>query len=214
MSRSTLILDLDNTIYPESWGLMNVISNRMVQFVRMKFQGEEVELRGLIESYRSRYNSISIGFMNDNRADFDDFILYSHEIDLSPYASDASLGGLLALSGFRRKFIFSNAPRVHVVNVLKKFGLTDAFDGIVCIEDVGYRYKPSATAFDVFYAITKSDPFDSVFVDDCMCNIETARTQGNYTVHISEALEGGGQSDEMHGSLADFLLSRCRERKE
>ncbi|WP_080424439.1 HAD family hydrolase [Burkholderia ubonensis] len=214
MSRSTLILDLDNTIYPESWGLMDVISNRMVQFVRMKFQGEEVEVRRLIERYRSRFNSIAIGFLNDHRADFDDFLRYAHEIDLEPYASNSSLGDLLALSGFRRKFIFSNAPRVHVVNVLRKFGLTDAFDGIVCIEDVGYRYKPSATAFDAFYTITKSDPCDSVFVDDCMFNIETARAQGNHTVHISEALEAGGRSDEMHGSLAEYLLSRCKGRKE
>ncbi|WP_321856469.1 HAD-IA family hydrolase [Burkholderia cenocepacia] len=214
MSRSTLVLDLDNTIYPESWGLMDVISNRMVQFVRTRFQGDEVEVRGLIERYRSRFNSIAIGFMNDRRAEFDDFLRYSHEIDLSSYTPDASLGDLLELSGFRRKFIFSNAPRVHVVNVLRKFELTGAFDDIVCIEDVGYRYKPSAAAFDAFYAITKSDPCDSVFVDDCVRNIEAARTRGSHTVHVSEALDAGARSDEMHGSLAEYLLSRCKGRKE
>lgn len=205
--RNTLILDLDNTIYPKSWGVMESITERMIKFIHLKSKKENFNASVLIEGYRKSFNSIAMGFYKDFKSDFDDFLNYSHDLDLNSFILPGHLKHLLNSSNFDKKFIFSSAPRNHIYNILNKFELLDEMDGIISIEDVNYNYKPSKIAFEMFYKKTGVDPFNSVFIDDCRNNIEMAKTFGSYTVHISENQVLALQADEKHKTLLDYLLN-------
>lgn len=210
MTRENLILDLDNTLYPESWGLMQTISDRMVQFIYDKFSGSEHDASARIKHYRSSFNSLAVGVYQDFRSEFSDFLSYSHKIDLSPFTPPLQLKNLLDKSGFRRKFIFSNAPKSHVLNILEKFKISHEFEIIFSIEDTNYNYKPSKLAFELFYNAASIDPRNSVFVDDCADNIQMAKKFGCHTVLIHEHPKPASYSDERHSSIIDYFQSHIK----
>ncbi|CAN1353403.1 Uncharacterized protein C24B11.05, partial [Linum perenne] len=95
----------------------------------------------------------------------------------------------------QRKIIFTNADKAHVAEALKRLGLEDCFEGIICFEtlnppETGTRIlcKPSVEAFEAAIRIADVDPSKTIFFDDSTRNIASAKLAGLHTVIVGSSV--------------------------
>ncbi|KAF7804993.1 haloacid dehalogenase-like hydrolase [Senna tora] len=146
----------------------------------------------------------------------DEFHGYVHgRLPYHKLKPDPVLRNLLA-SIPQRKIIFTNADEAHVVKVLKRLGLEDCFEGIICFETLNpptqtgnnksrILCKPSLEAFEATIRIADVDPKKTIFFDDSVRNIASGKAAGLHTVIV-------GRSDLVGGS--DHALSSIHNMKE
>ncbi|KAM0061969.1 putative pyridoxal phosphatase [Helianthus debilis subsp. tardiflorus] len=104
-----------------------------------------------------------------------------------------------------RKVIFSNANEAHVAEVLGRLGLGDCFDDVICFESLNSKTqtantskcdnepvgllpksliacKPSENAFQQAFKMANINPHKTLFFDNSIHNIQTAKLTGLTTV--------------------------------
>ncbi|KAJ8898709.1 hypothetical protein K2173_004834 [Erythroxylum novogranatense] len=136
-----LLFDMDDTLYPLSSGLNLACRKNIEEFMldRLQFEKNEVP-RLCLELYREHGTTMAgFGYEFDN----DEFHAYP----------DPVLRNLL-LSMPQRKIIFTNADKVHAAEVLKRLGLEDCFEGIICFETL----NPSVQSVDYSDETAEREP--------------------------------------------------------
>ena len=211
-----LLIDLDNTIYPASSGLLSAIDRRMSRFMveKMGFPpGGVDEIRVL---YWKTYGTTLKGLRETVGVDEYEFLRFVHELEVSDHIfRDDKLKSLLHSLPYR-KFIYTNADEGHANRVLETLGVAGEFDGIFDVVSLGMCAKPDPESYErVAQKLQMLDgktpptcPAHSanpgkpsiVFFDDCEPYLKPAKDLGWATVHISEdegqgyAAEGGIES--------------------
>ncbi|KAJ0576275.1 putative pyridoxal phosphatase [Helianthus annuus] len=112
-----------------------------------------------------------------------------------------------------RKVIFSNANEAHVEEVLGRLGLGDCFDDVICFESLNSKTqtantskcdnepvgllpkspiacKPSENAFQQAFKMANINPHKTLFFDNSIHNIQTAKLTGLTTVGSSQRKNG------------------------
>ena len=118
----TLVIDLDNTIYPESSGLMQAISARINLFMQDIMGLNPAELNILRTQFKQNYGTTLQGLYDQYKIDKNEYLAFVHDIDISQHLSpDERLARVLEAYP-QKKVIFSNADRNHINKVLD-FGL-------------------------------------------------------------------------------------------
>ncbi|KDP42241.1 hypothetical protein JCGZ_02971 [Jatropha curcas] len=131
----TLLFDVDDTLYPLSTGFSKECTKNIQEYMVQNLGIEENKAYQLNqELYRSYGTSMAglkaIGYDFDN----DDYHSYVHgRLPYDNLKPDHVLRSLL-FSLPLRKVIFSNADKVHVAKTLRKLGLEDCFERIICFE--------------------------------------------------------------------------------
>jgi HAD superfamily hydrolase (TIGR01509 family) len=104
------------------------------------------------------------------------------ETDLRPMPGLAPLldalqarGDLLAVA--------TSGTRSHIDRSLARFGLTDYFDAVVCIDDVA-RGKPHPDLILEVLQRTGSDASDSIMLEDAPLGVEAAHRAGVFCVAV------------------------------
>ncbi|XP_052187167.1 phosphate metabolism protein 8 [Diospyros lotus] len=131
-----LLFDLDDTLYPMSSGLNLACRNNIEEFMLQQLYIEENEVsRMCLELYRE-YGTTMAG-LKAVGYEFDDDEFHAVAHGKLPYAEalkpDPLLRNLL-LSMPQRKLIFTNSNREHAAEVVKRLGLEDCFEGVICFE--------------------------------------------------------------------------------
>lgn len=185
MKFSTLLIDLDDTVYPYTSGLWDQIRDRigLYMFERMGFSKEEIpELRrSLYHQYGTTLRGLKIHYQVDEL----DFLQYVHDLPLDQFLQpDLELKNILQAFP-QRRVIFTNADHHHARRVLNQLGLQDVFSDIVDILAISPFCKPMPEAFERAMVFSgEKDPTKIVFVDDSPANLNTARQLGLYTVQV------------------------------
>lgn len=113
-----------------------------------------------------------------------------------------------------RKVIFSNANEAHVAEVLHRLGLEDCFDDVICFESLNppnqttdaddtpkscviesadllpkspVICKPFENAFQEAFKMANINPHKTMFFDDSIRNIQTAKVTGLDTVLVGSS---------------------------
>ena len=184
------IFDLDNTLYPPSAKLFDLIDARMGAFIMRLLGVDAIEARRVQKQYFHDHGTTMAGLMHHHGVDPEDFLTDVHDIALDRLSVDARLrAGLERLPG--RKLLFTNADADYSARVLKARGIDNLFDGVCDIRVTRYTPKPDPEAYAVMVTHLGVDPTKSLFVEDMARNLTPAKALGMTTVWLDNGSESG-----------------------
>ncbi|ESQ40139.1 hypothetical protein EUTSA_v10014335mg [Eutrema salsugineum] len=234
-----LLFDLDDTLYPLSTGIARACGKNIKDYMIEKLgipEDKIVELSNLLyKNYGTTMAGLrAIGY----DFDYDEYHSFVHgRLPYENIKPDPVLRSLL-LSLPLRKVIFTNADRVHAAKALKKLGLEDCFEGIICFETLNPTHKNAAfenfEIFDIVEHFNRSEPVDSLPKTPIVCKpsdsaivkaLEIAAIDPNRTLFFEDSVRNvqAGKRVGLHTVLvgtsnkvkgADYALESIHNMKE
>jgi len=200
MAYTTLLFDLDDTLYASSCGVWQMIRNRMGQYMTERLGMPADEVPVLRSRYFEKYGTTLRGLQHHHQVDVDDYLAYVHDLPLEQYIQPNPALRRLLLSLPQKRWIFTNADANHARRVLSVLDLVDCFDGVIDIRAIEFACKPEEHAFRRALAITGNpDPVSCVLFDDSPSNLAGAFRLGIKTVLV-------GANDAAHGAASSGVL--------
>jgi putative hydrolase of the HAD superfamily len=187
------LFDLDNTLYPQSCGLMQEIGRRINLYMveRLGVAREEVGRRreALLRSHGTTLN----GLRRVCDVDPDEYLDFVHDIPIEDYLEPSpELEEMLRELPLRR-VIFTNADAAHARRVLARLGVLGCFETIIDIHFLNFVNKPYRRAYQRAIEFVSVRPEECVLLEDSAANIQPALEMGMTTVMV-----GGDGSDGAH----------------
>ena len=179
----TWLFDLDDTLYPEESGLMDLIRERITGFV-MRITGLDAEEARIVQRGWFEAHGASLpGLLREHDVSVEEFLIDIHDVPLDAVQPDPRLGAALArLPG--RRFVFTNGSSGHAERVLDRLGIADLFGGVFHIESGGLVPKPDPRTFEAVVQQFDLDPSRTAFFEDTARNLKPAADLGMTTVLI------------------------------
>jgi putative hydrolase of the HAD superfamily len=210
------IFDLDNSLYPASCDLFELIDRRMGEFIMRLLGCDAAEARRVQKRYFHEHGTTLAGLMAAHGTDPREFLDFVHDIDLARLSADPRvLAALDRLSG--RKFVFTNGDEAYARRVLDRLGLANAFDGLHDIHAMDYVPKPDPRAYAAMCARYGIDPERALFVEDMARNLVPAKALGMTTVWVDNGSEQAGRDadpafiDYRTSDIAEWLSQITRD---
>ncbi len=203
MDFSTLLIDLDDTVYPADSGVWQAISERIELFVEQKYRLSRPEAMELRQSLFLRYGTTMRGLQAEYHLDEDEYLAFVHAVPLADFIHPDP-GLCQVLSRYRqRRVIFTNADTPHAHRVLGVLGIAECIDQIVDVKAMAPYCKPMPEAFRIaMERVGECDPGRIVLVDDQAHNLRAAHALGMYTVQVGR--RANGEADASVAKLADL----------
>jgi len=184
------IFDLDNTLYPASARLFDLIDERMSGYVQRLLGCDWDEARTVQKQYFRDHGTTLRGLMQNHDVDPTDFLDDVHNIALDRVPPDQRLAAALErLPG--RRFVFTNGHQSYAERVLKAIGIGDHFHGLVDIQACEYLPKPDARGYQLLVERFAIDPSAAVLVEDMAKNLKPAKVLGMTTVWVNNGSDHG-----------------------
>jgi putative hydrolase of the HAD superfamily len=203
---SCALFDLDNTLYPESCGLMAEIGRRMNMYMTERLGIPAGKVREIRDSLLASHGTTLNGLRRRYEINPDDFLSYVHDIPLEGFISrDESLDKMLAALPLR-KIVFTNADARHARRVLSRLGVIGRFEAIIDIHLIEFCNKPDPRAYRTALEFAAVRPEECVLLEDYPVNIRTAKAMGMMTV-----LVGDGGKDKGNAAIADYTINSVIE---
>ena len=181
-----LLIDLDDTLYPQESGAWELVGDRIDQFLIEEMGFPANEVTGLRSRLFHQYGTTLRGLQIEYEVEMDFYLDYVHDVPLDHILSpDPELDQMLHHLP-QRKVIFTNAYAPHAHRVINILGVQDHFDRIVDIYAIYPHCKPEVEAFQTALALIKEDPRDCLLIDDNPTNLVTAQSLGMRTVSIGK----------------------------
>ncbi len=197
---TTVLFDLDSTLYPASSAASHLFDERITAFVRERLDVDEATALEIRREYLTTYGTTLNGLEHNHTIDREEYIRYVHDIELAAFLQlDAELDRQLAELPMR-KAIFTNAPREHAERVLDLLGIAHHFERIFDLRLFEFRPKPEPLIYDFVLAEMGVAGREAVFVEDTAHNLLPARERGMTTILL--APEGHAYPPE----AADFIV--------
>ena len=164
---TTLLFDLDNTLYSPSFGMEDDVIRRMNEYV-VRVLGKSLDECRKIRSERLPHYGTTLEWLMAEHGvtDTEDYFAYVHpegeELVLRREPEvQAALEALLY-----PKYILTNAPMEHADRVLRVLGLAEYFTGIYDIRFNKLKGKPHQEAYLRVCADMGVSTDEVLFVDD------------------------------------------------
>jgi putative hydrolase of the HAD superfamily len=218
------IFDLDNTLYPPSSRLFELIDQRMALFIADRFGIDGLSARALQKHYYRKHGTTLRGLMTVDGVDPHAFMDFVHEIDHGRIAANPSLALAIGrLPG--KRFILTNGSVKHATNVAKAIGIFDLFDGVFDIAAADFVPKPESVVYERFLAHFGVAPERAAMFEDLAHNLIVPHRMGMTTVlvtpqgedvsermrHVEDAVKGphvDHVTDDLTAFLEAVLLDR------
>lgn len=185
MSLKVALFDLDNTIYPASSGLMQMVDVRITAFVQEQLGISQEEAAALRREYFRTYGTTLRGLQQHYTVDAEQYLRYVHDIAIESYlASDAELDHLLEELPLR-KVIFTNSPREYAERVLRIIGIERHFEAIFDIRSFNFVAKPDPQAYTYVLGTLGVEGPECLMIEDTLFNLGPARELGMTTIFVS-----------------------------
>ena len=177
------IFDLDNTLYAGNTRVFEQISKRISKYISEKLNVSIEEAKKIQKNYFYEYNTTLNGMIKNHKIDANEFLEFVHNVNIDFLKEDPKLKEeLKQLEG--KKFIFTNGSKKHALNVTKRIGIDQSFDGIFDIVDSDFIPKPAIEPYKKLVEKHKIDPNLCVLVEDIARNLKPAYEMGMKTVWI------------------------------
>ena len=179
----TWLFDLDDTLYPAETELMNLIRDRITQFV-IKITGLPHEQAFVIQrGWFEQHGAALPGLLAEHNVTPTEFLQFVHDIPLDKVPEDRELRlAIQRLPG--RKLIFTNGAEHHALRVMEKIGVADLFEGVFHIESADLLPKPHPDTYSRMVGHFGIAPAHTVFFEDSERNLEHAAHLGMTTVLV------------------------------
>lgn len=200
----TWVFDLDNTLYPPSARLFDLIEVRMTAWVMDALKVDRDRADHLRKHYWHTYGTTLAGLMREHDLDPGPYLHDVHDISLDALRPDPVLADRIrALPG--RRIIYTNGTAPYAERVVKARGLDGLFDAIYGVEHADFLPKPERDAFDKVFAADKLDTSKAVMFEDDARNLAAPHAMGMGTVHVAPEPEAGDHIHFHTDDLSHFL---------
>ena len=204
----TWLFDLDDTLYPAETALMDLIRNRITEFV-MKITGLERDQAYVIQKgWFDQHGAALPGLLAEHSVTATEFLTFVHDIPLDGVPEDLHLRtAIMRLPG--RKLIFTNGAEHHALRVIEKIGIADLFEGVFHIESAELLPKPHPNTYARMIGHFNLSPAHTAFFEDSERNLEHAAGLGMTTILVG-AHAAMSTADFIHhrtAQLTPFLMS-------
>ena len=177
------IFDLDNTLYANETKVFDQVDKKMSKYISEKLNVNITEAKEIQKNYFHKYNTTLNGMIKNHKIDANEFLEFVHDIDVNFLKKNYGLGEeLKKLDG--KKIIYTNGSKKHALNVTKKIGIDQYFDGIFDIVDSNFVPKPLIEPYKKLVEKHKIDPKLCVFIEDIARNLKPAYEMGMKTIWI------------------------------
>jgi putative hydrolase of the HAD superfamily len=184
VSFQVILFDLDQTLYPRESGLQQEVGRRIQTWVceHLELTWEEgYEVR---RDYFIRYGTTLNGLIVERGIDAKDYLAYVHDIPVEEYLGpNPVLRAMLSALPLRRA-VYTNANTEYSWRVLRALGVSECFERVISIEDVGLRNKLYPEAYEEALALVDARGAECIMVEDTARNLEAAKALGLTTVLI------------------------------
>ncbi|KAJ4779302.1 Haloacid dehalogenase-like hydrolase (HAD) superfamily protein [Rhynchospora pubera] len=145
-----LLFDLDDTLYPYSSGIAAACTKNIQDYMVEKLGIEESKILELSNLLYKNYGTTMAGLRAVGyEFDYDDYHSFVHgRLPYEKIKPDPVFRSIL-LSLPIRKLIFTNADKVHAIKALKRLGLEDCFEGIICFETLNQPFSPTENSKEI-----------------------------------------------------------------
>lgn len=197
------LFDLDNTIYPESCGLMQEIGNRINRYMAERLGISEDEVGRTRVAFLKKWGTTLNALRRHYNVDPDEFLDFVHDIRLDGYLQkDPELDRMLGRLKLR-KIVFTNADARHARRVLSHTGILRHFEMILDIHLLDFINKPDRRAYFRILDFIGARPDECILIEDSPTNIHTAKELGMVTVMVGS--EEGADGAHYHiRNITDF----------
>ncbi|MCU0908839.1 MAG: pyrimidine 5'-nucleotidase [Rhodobacteraceae bacterium] len=200
----TWVFDLDNTLYPPTARLFDLIDQRMTAYIIRALGVDATSADRLRADYWHRYGTTLAGLMAEHGVDPAPYLVDVHDIPLDRLSPDPDLAARLRdLPG--RRIVYTNGSAPYAERVLAARGLTGLFDAVYGVEHAGYRPKPEAAAFATVFARDGLTPAQAAMFEDDARNLAVPHALGLRTVHVAPAPDPADHIHHHTDDLAAFL---------
>ena len=203
-----LLIDLDNTVYPEDSKIFSQIDFRMKSFISLHLNLSFDEAYDLQKKYFLKHGTTLRGLMMYHNINPNEFLKYVHDIDLGCIKENQDLKK--RLQNYKgKKIIFTNGTLEHAQNVLKRMRLDKYIDFIFDIVDAAFIPKPNIITYEKVISKYDLDIKRTVMIDDIPNNLKTAKKLGIKTSLISknkDAYQKYDYIDIVTNNLLDTLI--------
>jgi len=180
------IFDLDNTLYADETKVFDQVDKKMSKYISEKLNVNITEAKEIQKNYFHKYNTTLNGMIKNHKIDANEFLEFVHDIDVNFLKKNYGLGEeLKKLDG--KKIIYTNGSKKHALNVTKKIGIDQYFDGIFDIVDSNFVPKPLIEPYKKLVEKHKIDPKLCVFIEDIARNLKPAYEMGMKTIWIENS---------------------------
>jgi len=203
----TLLLDLDDTVYPPSSGMWEAIGERINRFMIEAVGIEPAQAPALRRFYFERYGTSLNGLIQNHAIDPYAYLGFVHDLPLEEYLSpDPRLRRMLE-DLVIPPVIFTNADAAHARRVLGVLGVSDLVDRIIDIVALAWVNKPRPEAYRrALELCDQPDPRRCLVVDDQRRNLVPAAALGMGTVLVGPPAGADGV-DHTIQRASDLLLA-------
>jgi putative hydrolase of the HAD superfamily len=212
--RRHVLLDLDETMYPKEAGLMDLIGDRINQYMALRLGIDPREVVALRRRYYEEYGTTGRGLFLDYGLDVQEYFEFVHDLPVEELLQpDPRLDEMLD-SLEEEKIIFTNATAGHARRVLRALGVESHFGPIVGIDELEYIPKPDLRAYHTLLKLIDAQPEECVLVDDRARNLAPGQGLGMTTVLVGgeDAVDG---ADYAIGEVVELgaVMEKIRARR-
>jgi putative hydrolase of the HAD superfamily len=198
------VFDLDNTLYPPSARLFDLIEVRMTAWVMQALGVDKAEADRLRVHYWQTHGTTLAGLMREHAVDPAPYLHDVHDIPMDSLTPDPLLAARIrALPG--RRIIYTNGTAPYAEQVIAARGLSGLFDAIYGVEHAGLRPKPERRAFEAVFTRDGLDPTRAAMFEDDIRNLAAPHEMGLRTVHVAPEAEPADHIHHHTDDLTDFL---------
>ncbi len=200
----TWVFDLDNTLYPPSARLFDLIEVRMTAWVMDVLKVDKTEADRLRVHYWRTHGTTLAGLMREHDVDPAGYLEDVHDISMDSLIPDPVLANTIrALPG--RRIVYTNGCAPYAGRVLAARGLSGLFDAVYGVEHANFLPKPERAAFDTVFAIDGLDPATAAMFEDDARNLAAPHEMGMRTVHVAPTRDSGAHVHFHTQDLGGFL---------
>lgn len=200
MHISTILFDLDNTLYPASTGLMQQLTARITEYVQHLLDLEAEAAFETCRRYFLEHGTTLRGLQCYHQVDAEEFFACTHDLSLDTcLCRDSNLEYLLGKLN-ATKVVFSNAPLEHIQRVLRQLAIDHHFDQLFDIRALAFQPKPDPTGYRRVLEALQIEGNQVIMVEDTPQNLVTAREFGMTTILVAE------QPDQASTAAADYIV--------
>jgi putative hydrolase of the HAD superfamily len=201
VSRQLLLLDVDNTLYPPSCGVVDRVDALINRYLVERVGIDPAEVDVIRRRLWSDYGTTLHGLMHGHGIDPDDYLRFVHAIALDDLvAPDERLSAMLRRIPLL-KIAVTNGSAAHAHGVLGCLGVRELFFRVYGLERLGFVPKPYVQAYHIVLADLHAHGRDCILVEDRAVNLRAARQLGMRTIHVAD----GGPAPDADVSIASVL---------
>lgn len=204
MPRQFLLLDVDNTLYAPSCGVIERVDALINQYLVEHVGIAAAEVDAIRRRLWSDYGTTLHGLMHRHGIDPDDYLRFVHAVELADCVpSDPALGAMLARIPLL-KVAVTNGSAAHARGVLDCLGVREVFFRVYGLERLAFVPKPYVQAYQTVLLDLHAHGRDCILVEDRAVNLRAARQLGMRTVHVAEGGTPAPEADVSIGSVLEL----------